>query len=476
MTTPLWLKRGARLPGRALDRDVQADVCVIGAGFAGLTTALRLAQDGRSVVVLEAGEEPGGESCRSTAHVCSALDDGFAELERLHGQAGAALAYESHAAAVDWIERHAFDCGFTRLNGWLHGPADALRRELEAARRAGHAKAEFAAQGPLAGWDGPALKFPRQAQLDPAAYLLGLAEAARGLGAAIHPRTRVTGIEGDVPAFVWTGRGPSVRCQAVVVATNAPINDRLAVSARQSARRTYVVEAALEADLPKGLFWDSEEPYHYVRAAGRRLIAGGEDHVTGRAEDMDARWERLEAWARARFSGIRRFTGRWSGQILEPADKLAFIGRHPTDDENVFIATGDSGNGTTHGTIAGLLLSDLIAGRQSPWEALYSPSRVSLLALPEQLATAALDTAGYAAYAENPPVSRVCPHLGGVVCWNPGELSWDCPVHGSRYGEKGEPLCGPTRRPLPLEESRALRRRPRRSRRGRRGRSVKRVS
>jgi Rieske Fe-S protein len=204
---------------------------------------------------------------------------------------------------------------------------------------------------------------------------------------------------------------------------------------------------------------------------------GGEDHKTGQADDAEQRFSRLEAWARERFpiSGPRAYA--WSGQIMEPVDSLAFIGRNPGDADNVFIATGDSGNGMTHGTIAGMLITDLILGKKNPWASLYDPSRITIKAVPdfakENLNVAAqyadLVTGGEIASVEQLPRdsgaimrrgiqkvavyrdaqgvvherSAVCTHLGCIVQWNHTEKTWDCPCHGSRFAPLGEVLNGP---------------------------------
>jgi glycine/D-amino acid oxidase-like deaminating enzyme len=104
LSTSVWLAT-AEMPGAPpLSRDVRADVCVVGAGIAGLTTAYMLAKASRSVVVLDDGPLAGGETCRTTAHLATALDHRFLELERLHGENGARLAAESHRAAIDRVE------------------------------------------------------------------------------------------------------------------------------------------------------------------------------------------------------------------------------------------------------------------------------------------------------------------------------------------------------------------------------------
>jgi Rieske Fe-S protein len=168
---------------------------------------------------------------------------------------------------------------------------------------------------------------------------------------------------------------------------------------------------------------------------------------------------------------------RWSGQVMETIDTLAHIGRNPLDADNVLIATGDSGMGMTHGTIAGMLLTDLILGRPNPWEKVYDPSRKTVKAvgtfLQENLNVAKeyaeLLTGGEVKSMENiapdsgavirqglkkiacyrdaggtvHQYSAICPHLKCVVHWNDQEKTWDCPCHGSRFDATGTVVNGP---------------------------------
>src|SRR3569623_1610306 len=141
-TASVWMVT-AEIPSRpALTKDIPADVWVVGAGIAGLTTAYLLAQEGRSVVVLDDGPIAGGETSRTTAHLVNALDDRYFELEVMHGQNGARLAAESHTAAIDRIEaivaKENIICDFERLDGYLFVPpgesTDILDKELTAVR------------------------------------------------------------------------------------------------------------------------------------------------------------------------------------------------------------------------------------------------------------------------------------------------------------------------------------------------------
>jgi glycine/D-amino acid oxidase-like deaminating enzyme/nitrite reductase/ring-hydroxylating ferredoxin subunit len=497
-TTSVWMATGDVPEFEPLRSDATADVCVVGAGIAGLSVGYMLAREGRSVVLLDDGPVAGGETARTTAHLVNALDERYSELERLHGAKGARLAAESHTAAVDQIEeiveRERIDCDFERLDGYLFvGPGQSteqLGEELRAAHRAGLTEIKYVERLPYDGFDfGAALRFPYQAQFHILKYMSGLAAAFTRLGGRLHTRTHADKIEGDgESARVNTSSGHVVASRAVVVATNTPVNDVLAIHTKQAPYRTYVVGARVPAgSVPRMLLWDTEDPYHYVRlqrvedAAGGHdvLIVGGEDHKTGQAEDFDERFRRLEQWTRERFPSVESFDYRWSGQVMEPVDGLAYIGRNPGDASNVYIATGDSGNGMTHGTIAGMLIRDLILGRENPWATLYDPSRRSLLRAPGEYARENLNVAAQytdlltggevaspdevaagsgavmrrgirkvALYRDDSgalhELSAVCTHLDCVVAWNDREKSWDCPCHGSRYDPTdGHPLNGP---------------------------------
>jgi glycine/D-amino acid oxidase-like deaminating enzyme/nitrite reductase/ring-hydroxylating ferredoxin subunit len=498
-TTSVWMATSEE-PADAgpLAADARADVCVVGAGIAGLTTAYMLAREGRDVVVLDDGPVAGGETGRTTAHLTCALDDRYYELERLHGERGARLAAESHAAAVDLIERmvgdEGIECDFERVDGYLFvapgRSTEELGRELRAAHRAGLTEVEYVERLPYDAYDfGAALRFPRQGQFHILKYMSGLARAFARLGGRLHARTHVETIEGGAQAHVTTSDGLKVAASSIVVATNTPVNDRFAIHTKQAPYRTYVVGARVPAGTaPRALLWDTEDPYHYVRLQTLKsdegspstdvLIVGGEDHKTGQAEDFDERWRRLEEWTRERFPSVEAFDYRWSGQVLEPVDGLAYIGRNPLDSDNVFIATGDSGNGMTHGTIAGRLLTDLIEGRDNPWASLYDPTRKSLRAggeFAKENLNVAAQYADYltggevdsgeeiargagavlrrglskvAAYRDDAGAlhehSAVCTHLGCIVEWNDAEKSWDCPCHGSRFDPTdGHVLNGP---------------------------------
>jgi glycine/D-amino acid oxidase-like deaminating enzyme/nitrite reductase/ring-hydroxylating ferredoxin subunit len=500
-TVPSWRAGGEMPKFNPLSEDIETDICVVGAGIAGATIAYRLAKEGLHVALIDAGPVGDGQTARTSAHLSSALDDRFFKVEKAFGVEGSRLAYQSHARAIDEIDTIRTDeqiaCDFERVDGFLFlGDGDdpeIIDEEFAAARRAEFAGVEKLERAPLEHFDtGPCIRFPNQAQFHPLKYLAGLANAAHRLGVQIYCGNRVTDVQGtdekrNQSAVATTLDGKKIRARAIVVATNtpAPINDWFGIYTKQVAYRSYVIGLPIaKSDVTAGLFWDTANPYHYVRCQSGVendiLLVGGEDHRTGQPVEAGAPFLRLDQWARKRFAVKGDATFRWSGQVQEPADDLAYIGRAPTAHPDVYVVTGDSGMGLTHGTIAGMLITDLIQKRKNPWEALYDPSRKPIEAADtiKQAAAENANTMGrYVDYLSPGEIkneadlrpgqgavmregiskvalyrdegglihrcSPVCTHLACLVNWNAVEATWDCPCHGARYDALGKVLMGP---------------------------------
>ena len=258
----------------------ETDVCIVGAGIAGLTIGLELVKQGARVTILDDGAIGGGETGRTSAHLASAVDDRFTAIARRFGARGARLVAESHAAAIDWIERTirelSIDCDFERVDGYLFPPPGtrqvrraqrALERELAAASDAGLAVRRVE-HVPLPFDPGPALVFAAQAQFHPLKYLYGLARAFVAQGGRLHEGIHVRRIEPGQPLTVEVDGDRVLRARTVVDAANAAITSPVKLVTRLAAYRSY----ALGFDVPRGmiphaLYWDTADPYHYLRVA-----------------------------------------------------------------------------------------------------------------------------------------------------------------------------------------------------------------
>jgi glycine/D-amino acid oxidase-like deaminating enzyme/nitrite reductase/ring-hydroxylating ferredoxin subunit len=474
-----------------LGRNDTADTVVVGAGIAGLSTAYELAVRGQDVVVLDRGPIGKGMTARTTAHLVPISDDSFSAFIKLRGEKAARLYHESQSAAVDRIDalqrEHKIACEFRRLDGYLfpalgQNPSQ-LDAELEAARKLGVA-VEDAAGLPFKGLETTrCLRYPGQATFHPLKYLRGLVKAIQARGGRFYADTAVEKIEEDENGVAArTASGKAVRARHAVVATNSPINGDLPIHTKQGPYRTYAMAFALpRGAVADALYWDTLDPYHYVRlqrgsGATDYLIVGGADHKSGEADDADARFAALEAWMRNLVPALGRETHRWSGQILDPVDYAGFIGLNPGN-EKAYIATGDSGQGITHGVVAGLLIADLIVRGESPWAELYDPARKTGSAIGNFVSenvTALKNFAEYiapgelssfdelepgrgaiirhglkkvAAYRDDQGElharSAACTHAGCHVHWNSLETCWDCPCHGSQFAVDGTPLNAP---------------------------------
>lgn len=316
------------------------------------------------------------------------LDDRFFELDRIFGNEKSQLAAQSHAQAIDSIERFVeqenISCDFKRLDGYLFAPPDdfeILDKEWKALQKI-KLKSELVDRTPWKKFDtGRCIRFPNQGQFHILKYLDGMLKAFVRMGGRAYGYTPAQNIKNKKPCAVKTPHA-TIHAKDIIVATCTPVNDRVTIHTKQAAYRTYVIGALIPDDknIADALYWDTLVPYHYIRLQSCAedktklwLLIGGEDHKTGQEKHVDQNYKVLADWAKERFS-INDIQYRWSGQVYEPVDSLAFIGKNPHDD-HVYIATGDSG--------AGLLIPDLIEGKTHKWQEFYDPARKTIATIPE---------------------------------------------------------------------------------------------
>ena len=381
-TTPAPNRAGGVLPP-------EAEIVVVGAGIAGLTTAYLLAEAGRSVLVLEARSVAGGVAGHTTAKLSAQHGLIYDRLATRMGLAAAARFGASQLAALDWVTSTAraldVDCELERTDSYVYTTSAsrraALRAEAEAARAAGLPASYLDSVDlplPVAG----AVRFADQARFHPRRWLLGLAARIEALGGRIIEGVRVTGVRSGRPALVRTTSGV-VRAGQVVVAT---LLDRGLFFARLDQVRDLVLAGPRPAGLAlSGMYLDADTGHsvRLARAGGEELlVVGGERYRVGDV-DVRARYARLGAWAREHL-GLTDVRYRWSAHDMSTVDGVPHVGRYHPGSRNLWVATGFGQWGMTGGTAAGLLLRDLVLGRRNELAPLYEPTRLPLPRVPTQ--------------------------------------------------------------------------------------------
>lgn len=507
-TDPVWVHQ---LPYSeyphfpTLDHNVTTDVCIVGSGIAGISSAYELVMRGKRVTMLEARHVLSGESGRTSGHLSSALDDGYENIQKKHGLKGANIAAESHSWAVQRVGEIAqslgIDCEYRRLAAYEISQYNRndrrhevevhdIKHEVETGQKLG-LNVSFHEGLTVQGWDGhpdqrDGAVFHDQATFHPTRYFLGvLIWLSKQPNFQCFAQTRMASIEERDVVQVHTQDGFTVTASDAIEATCVPLQ-KLNIIAEMEYNRTYCIAIRVpRGSIEDCLIYDEAEAYKYARLTAcddqdDYLVVGGCDHKVGQ-ENTSGRFDELETWARERFPQAGDVDYRWSGQIYEPVDYMAFIGKNQGKN-HTYVVTGDSGDGLTHGVLAGRLLADEIDKIDNPWSHLYQPSRLGSIAkaLPSMLEHDVQINTRYKRYLESDigdiedltahtggvlhdnltskPVavykdtkgqtyrfSAVCPHLKGVLCWNQTEKSWDCPVHGSRFSGEGICVEGPAK-------------------------------
>jgi glycine/D-amino acid oxidase-like deaminating enzyme/nitrite reductase/ring-hydroxylating ferredoxin subunit len=490
----LWLDTAQPGTGRPpLEGERRVEVAVVGAGITGMTAALLLARAGRSVAVVDQSIVASGTTGHSTAKVTSQHGLSYALLRLMHG-ADAARTYgaamEAAKERIAGFVEEGIDCGFRRRAAYLYASAGwqrpLIQREADAAAQAG-LPSTFVEATPLPYEVQGAVRFDNQAEFDPRRYVLGLTRRLEEAGGAVFEGTRARRVHESDPCRVETERGTLI-ADDVVVATLMPFLDRGGFFARAFPSRSYVVTARLSGPPPDGMFINAGPPIRSLRAhpfeGDELLLVGGEGHHVGSSKAQPERYETLIEFARRHWD-VRSIEHRWSTQDYTPDDQVLYAGRLHLRSRHVFVATGLKKWGITGGTVAAMLISDAILGRENEWAGLFSSTRVRPLQAGARFTfenarvgvrffsdrltqrggrpiedlepgEGAIVSAGgkkVAGFRDDRgglhAVSTRCAHLGCQVAWNAAERSWDCPCHGSRFDVDGEILNGPAVRPLP---------------------------
>lgn len=490
----LWVATTPATDFGPLRGDEEADVVVVGGGITGLTTALLLAQHGQSVAVVEGGRIAGGSTGYTTAKVSSLHSVIYAELIDRIGADRARLYGEANQAAIEQIaelaEANGIDCGFTRAPAYTYTIDPARRADIEAEAVAAGSLGLPAS--PTTDTDLPfpvetAVRFDNQAYFHPRRYALGLAAALERSGGRLFEQSRALDIDETGTGVVVQTEAGTIRARDAVIATLLPFLDIGGFFAKAEPARSYAMSVRCRGPVPSGMYLSVDSPTRSIRPVqldgdGSGLIVGGNGHKPGEAESTKACYRELEAWARETFP-VDGVVHRWSAQDYTTVDRVPYIGRCPRT-EHVFVATGFGKWGMTGGTVAAMILADLLTGKDNPWAETFDATRIGDLQAAKRfvkmnasvgmhfvkgriarlrsadVATLApgqggiVKVGGQTAGAYRSPeghieaVTITCTHLGCSLKWNDAETSWDCPCHASRFTSSGAIIEGPATQPL----------------------------
>jgi len=487
-TISYWNQTGDKTHYPRLDKSISTDILIIGGGITGITCAYCLAQKGLKPVLIEAGILCGGTTGNTTGKVTVQHGIVYYKTEEKYG-ADAAFDYaKSQSSALDFVktavEKLSIDCQLSKNTAYIYAenPAewDTLNLEYEAAKKA-EIDAELIRHADFPHENHGLLAYKDQYVLHPVRYVEGLAKAAAEAGAVIYCDTKAVKPEdGDIKT-VLCENDIEIKAKHVVMATQYPFYDGPNLFyMRLYPKRAYGVAAKAKRDWPDGSYINIGDPARSIRTHiendERILIVVGENHDTGRGyEDMSLHHQHLIQFA-DQIAGVDEVLAKWSAQDYDTPDELPYIGRI-SDHSNIYVASGFRKWGLSNGTLAGMMISDLIASGNCRYESLYSRTREDIFSSFGKAFVGAVNPVlelikskleGTESVKDlHPGEGRVinfkgekagiyrgdrddviiiditCTHMGTELNFNTAEQTWDCPAHGGRYSIEGKLLEGP---------------------------------
>lgn len=475
-----------------LTQDIEVDVAIVGGGITGITAALHLINAGKKVAVLDANEIGGVTTGFSTGNLYVAIQPYFQNLVSKFDLETAKQVAHSRQFAIDFIEKNIKDkkinCNFSRRPWFIYTDDDEkisfLEKEIEIFKQM---DIPINATGSLP----LPLKFKKaavmenQARFNPLKYVLALADYLHDQGCLIFEKTRVMEInEKDAKCTLNTPKG-KVIAKHTIIATHTPIGINL-VQSFTAAYRSYVVAVTLKDNVyPEGHFWDLSHPHHAICTHSissdhpELLMVAGNHHKVGQDSNANAHYLELENFLRKNFS-VSDVVYRWSAQHYHSADDVPYIGLASRFAKNSYIATGYFADGLVYGTLAGIIIGDLILKKENSLADVYNSNRLTPIASAGFLMRE--NTNVFLQYLKDFPfskikdynnikagegkvvvinsekcgvyrddndklhiVSAVCTHMKCIVSFNNAEKTWDCPCHGSRFTTQGQVIEGPAK-------------------------------
>lgn len=488
-TTSLWKAISTKQTDYPeLTNDLEVDVAIIGGGITGITAASALINAGKKVAIFEADKVGGVTTGSSTGNLYIAVQPFYQNIYSKFDFETAKTIAHSRKFAIDYIEKNVreknINCQFTRRPWYAYTakePRVSFDKEVELFKQM-EIPIEYTTSLPLPFKFKKAVVMQNQARFNPLQYVISMAADLAKNGCLIFENTRITAIEEKEFCTLKT-KQVTVTAKNVLMATHTPIG----VNPTQvftAPYRSYVVAVRLKDDhYPEGHFWDLDRPPHATcthaisAAHPELLLVAGSHHKTGQGSDMTSHFQEMEMFLRDHFP-VNEIAFRWSAQHYQSADSVPYIGLASRFAKHIYIATGYFADGLVYGTLAGIIIGDLILEKNNPLTKTYRSQRFKPIASASFLAKE--DTNMFMQYMKDYPllgfpdyqnikigegkvieinrekcavsrddqnqlhiVSAVCTHMKCIVNWNDAEKTWDCPCHGSRFTPDGNVIEGP---------------------------------
>lgn len=480
-----------------LGQSITVDVAIIGGGITGISAANLLAQAGKKVAVLESRKVGGGTSSHSTGNLYYSIDKILSSLKSKYDSKTIKKVADSRSQALRqiamWVNEYELDCDFRTVPWHLYSNTDESKSKIEDEYKTGREAGlpmERAEESEIPVPVVNAIKLEGQGQINPMRYVQEMAGKLQDEQCRIYEQTHVSAVKEEKDFYKVKTSGGTVTAKSVVHATHTPKGVK-AVQTLLGPYREYGIACRVrEGTHPDGIFWGyfkggkKISTRNYSRNGENYMIVVGEPHKVGHAKDNVQHIKKLESFAREYF-GVQDMdvVFRWGGQHYRPADLLPYIGPRKKNSRE-FLATGYSTDGLIYGTLAGMILSDLITKKENRWADLYSSTRKQPVKSASNFLKENVDVAKHyvkeltgkakdldlshlmrgegeiierdgkklAVYRDDDGKldvrSAICTHLKCTVHWNKAEKTWDCPCHGSRFETDGSVLEGPAFGPL----------------------------
>ncbi|MCL2053265.1 MAG: FAD-dependent oxidoreductase [Oscillospiraceae bacterium] len=409
-----------------LKENIKTDVLIIGGGIAGILCAYFLNESGVDYILAEGKNIGGGITKNTTAKITSQHGLLYDKLLKKLGYDKAKAYLDSNQLALSkFIElSKTYSCDFEEKSAFVYSLSDrkVIEKEVAAVNKLGF-NAEFAGDISLPFDIAGAVKFENQAQFNPMKFIEGISKSLN-----IYENTFVREL-GKNTAITDTAE---IKAEHIIIASHFPfLNKHGGYFLKMYQHRSYVIALENAANIDGMYLQETKNGMSFRNYKGFLLIGGG-DHRTGK---QGGNWNVLREFAKKHYpNSTEKYA--WAAQDCMSLDNIPYIGRYSKSTPNLYVATGFNKWGMTGSMVSAMLLTDMIAGRNSPYAEIFSPSRGMLK--PQLLLNGITAAANLLSFS-----TKRCPHMGCALKWNKTERTWDCPCHGSRFEKDGTLIDNP---------------------------------